>query len=330
MADNSIFDIMAVESKLRSEKFGNHTNETGLMTQGGSDMAGHTEELSNPGLKNNTLLHIQSLLPSFTKSEQKVASIVLQQTDSVIYSSVIDLAEKAGVGETTVLRFCRKIGFRGYQEFKLALAQELVAPVKNLHGEVGEDDSLETMAQKVTATNQQAIADTAALFDPEQVERCVELLQQADTIHFYGVGTSAVTAQDAKYAFLRIGLRVDAMSESHLQAMAAATLGPGDVAVGLSVSGSTKDTIDSLKVAKEAGATIICITHYRRSPITNVADITLLTAAQEGPLQGGSLAAKIAQLHVLDVICTTIALRNKEKALTYKERTAKAVLERKY
>ncbi|MGF9826530.1 MurR/RpiR family transcriptional regulator, partial [Brevibacillus agri] len=70
-------------------------------------MAGHTEELSNPGLKNNTLLHIQSLLPSFTKSEQKVASIVLQQTDSVIYSSVIDLAEKAGVGETTVLRFCR-------------------------------------------------------------------------------------------------------------------------------------------------------------------------------------------------------------------------------
>lgn len=297
-------------------------------------MTGHQEELSILGtatiLKTNTLLQIQSLTPSFTKSEQKVASIVLQQTDSVIYYSVIDLAEKAGVGETTVLRFCRKIGFRGYQEFKLALAQELVTPAKNLHGEVGEHDTPDIIAQKVTATNHQAISDTSALLDGEQIERCVELLQKAGTIHFYGVGTSAVTAQDAKYAFMRIGLRVDAMSESHLQAMAAATLGPGDVAIGLSVSGSTKDTIDSLKVAKQAGATTICMTHYRRSPITNVADMTLLTAAQEGPLQGGSLAAKIAQLHVLDVICTTLAMLTKEKALLYKERTAKAVLERKY
>ncbi|MED4784815.1 MurR/RpiR family transcriptional regulator [Brevibacillus choshinensis] len=288
------------------------------------------EALSAGAVKTNTLLQIQSLLPSFTKSEQKVAQIVLTQTEGVIYSSVIDLAEKAEVGETTVLRFCRKIGFRGYQEFKLALAQELVNPVKNLHGEVGEDDSLGIIMQKVTATNRQAIEDTSALFDMEQLERCVEQLRTAGTIHFYGVGTSAVTAQDAKYTCLRIGLRVDAFTESHLQAMAAATLGPGDVAVGLSVSGSTKDTIDSLKVAKEAGATVICITHYRRSPITNVADITLLTAAQEGPLQGGSLAAKMAQLHVLDVICTALTMQNKEKALMYKERTAKAVLERKY
>lgn len=288
------------------------------------------DALSAANVKTNTLLQIQSLQPSFTKSEQKVAQIVLTQTESVIYSSVIDLAEKAEVGETTVLRFCRKIGFRGYQEFKLALAQELVNPVKNLHGEVGEDDSLGMIAQKVTATNRQAIEDTNALFEMEQLERCVELLRTAGTIHFYGVGTSAMTAQDAKYTCLRIGLRVDAFTESHLQAMAAATLGPGDVAVGLSVSGSTKDTIDSLKVAKEAGAAVVCITHYRRSPITNVADITLLTAAQEGPLQGGSLAAKMAQLHVLDVIATALTMRNKEKALKYKERTAKAVLERKY
>lgn len=297
-------------------------------------MTGQQEEwlnaLSASSVKANTLLQIQSLLPSFTKSEQKVAHIVLAHTESVIYSSVIDLAEKAGVGETTVLRFCRKIGFRGYQEFKLALAQELVNPVKNLHGEVDEEDSLSTITQKVTSANRQAIEDTHALFDPEKLENCVELLRTANMIHFYGVGTSSVTALDAKYTCLRLGLKVDAFTESHLQAMAAATLGPGDVAIGLSVSGSTKDTIDSLKVAKQSGATVICMTHYRRSPITNVADITLLTTAQEGPLQGGSLAAKIAQLHVLDVICTALTMRIKEKALMYKERTAKAVLERKY
>lgn len=278
----------------------------------------------------NIVLQIQSLLPSFTKSEQKVAQTVLPQTEDVIYFSVLDLAEKAGVGETTVLRFCRKIGFRGYQEFKLALAQELVTPVKNLHGEVSEDDSLQTIAQKLNAANQKAIEDTTALFREDELARCVELLRNARTIHFYGAGTSAMTAQDAKYTCLRLGLRVDAFSESHLQAMAAATLGEGDVAVGLSVSGSTKDTIEALKVAREAGATVICITHYRRSPITQEADITLLTAAQEGPLQGGSLAAKIAQLHVIDVLFTALAMQIRETALLYKERTAKAVLERKY
>lgn len=278
----------------------------------------------------NTLLKIQSLFPSFTKSEQKIAQLVLAQTEQVIYTSIIDLAEKAGVGETTVLRFCRKIGFGGYQEFKLALAKELVHPVKNLHGEVDENDSMNMISQKVATAHQKAVKDTHVLLDTDLLERCVELLRTAQIIHFYGVGTSAVTAQDAKYVCLRLGLRVDAFTEAHLQAMAAATLGPDDVAIGLSVSGSTKDTIDALQLAKQAGAATICMTHYQRSPITRVADMTLLTAAQEGPLQGGSLAAKIAQLHVLDVMLTALSMRIKEKAILYKERTAKAVLERKY
>lgn len=276
------------------------------------------------------LVRIQSFQKALTKSERKVAEVVLAQAENVIYFSVTDLAEQAAVGDTTVLRFCRKIGFKGYQDFKLALAQELVNPVQSLHQEVTDEDSPIVIAQKVTATNVQAIQDTFTLIDPEQLERAVTVLQKANRIHFYGVGTSGITALDAKFKFLRIGLPVDAYNDGHLQAMAASTLEKGDVAIGISVSGSTKDTVDTLKLAKEAGATVICITQYTRAPITKIADIVLLSAAKEAPLQGGALSSKIAQLHVIDILYTALAMGIKDKAIDYRKRTAKAVLNKIY
>lgn len=277
-----------------------------------------------------TILRMQNFMKAFTKAERKVAETVLSQLENTIYYSVTDLSEQAGVGETTVLRFCRKIGFKGYQEFKLALAKELVHPVKSLHQEVTEADDPIVIAQKVTATNIQAIQATLGTLDPKQLERAVDLLTEANRIHFYGAGTSGVTAIDAKYKFLRIGLPIDTYTDAHVQAMAATTLKKGDVAVGISVSGSTKDTVDSLTLAKESGAAVICITHYARSPITKIANVVLLTAAKESPLQGGALSSKIAQLHVVDILHTAIAMRIRDKALHYKEKTAKAVLNKIY
>ena len=118
--------------------------------------------------------------------------------------------------------------------------------------------------------------------------------------------------------------------DPHLQAMSAATLGPQDVAVGISHSGSTKDVVDSVSRAKAAGATVICITHHARSPITRVADIKLLTASSESPLGSGAIRSKIAQLHVLDVLFTGVVMRMRERALEYTEKTAEAVLDKLY
>jgi DNA-binding MurR/RpiR family transcriptional regulator len=278
----------------------------------------------------NLLLHLNSYLKAITKSERKVADVVLAQSDNVIYYSVTDLAEKAGVGETTVLRFCRKIGFKGYQEFKLALAKELVHPLKNLYQEANDEDSPSSIAQKVTETNLSAIRDTLSILDAEQLAKTVKAITSARRIHFYGVGSSGVTALDAKFKFLRIGLAVDAFLDSHLQAMAATTLNSDDVAVGISVSGSTKDTLDALSFAKEAGAKIISITHYSRSPITKLSDWILLISAKEGPLQGGALSSKIAQLHLIDILCTATSMAMKTRALEFKEKTAKAVINKIY
>lgn len=273
---------------------------------------------------------IHSHMNAFTRSEKIVAQFVLDRLTDIIYLSVTDLAEQADVGETTVLRFCRKVGFKGYQEFKLAIAQDHVQPISNLYGDVNQDDELQVMMQKITNTNIKSLQETLSLLDPKQLEYAIDLLNSAKRIHFYGVGTSGITALDAKSKFLRIGLQVDAVSDSHLQAMAAATLTAEDVAVGITVSGSTKDTVDALKLAKENGAKVIAITQFARSPVTKVADAILLMAGKEMPLQGGSLAAKIAQLHTIDLLFTGLSMRTSDKSLYYKEKTAKAVIDKIY
>ncbi|WP_218091836.1 MurR/RpiR family transcriptional regulator [Paenibacillus solanacearum] len=278
----------------------------------------------------NTLLAIRSQLNALTKTEAVVAAYVLEHPEDVIYLSVTDVAEKAGVGETTVLRFCRKLGYRGFQDFKLLLAQDLVQPAGHTPEEVKADDDPATLRQKLVASHSRILEDTGKLLDAAKLGQAIELLAQADTIQFYGVGSSGLTAQQAAHSFSRIGKKSDAKQDTHFQAMSASLLTERDVAVGLSVSGSTKDTIENLRLAREGGARILCITHNARSPITKLSDVDLLMAAKENPFQGSSLSAKISQLTVIDILLAGVSLRLQEAAGKFRERTAKAVSEKLY
>lgn len=266
---------------------------------------------------------INSHYPSLTNSEKKIADYVLDHLQKVVYYSVTDLAYEVGVGETTVLRFCRKIGMKGYQEFKLTIAQSLVS----MEQEKEESDNLiDTIANNTI----KGLEETASMISESDLNVAIEMMDKAKSIHFFGVGTSGVTALDAKTRFLRIGRQTEAIVDSHLQAMSAAALTEEDVVVAISVSGSTRDTLESLEIAKENGAKIIAITYYTRSPITQFADIVLTGGAKESPLGGGSLIAKISQLYVVDLLCTGLVLKDKEAVLQMKEKTAKAVVSKRY
>lgn len=270
---------------------------------------------------------LHSYRHALTKSEQKVAAFVLDHAEEAMYLPVTDLAVRAGVGESTVLRCCRKLGFKGYQEFKLALAKDHEKAASFFEDDVRPGHG---MVHTITSNNIKALQETVSLLDETELEDVVDAMFRARYVHFYGVGTSGITALDAKSRFLRIGFPADAVADSHLQAMAAATLCEKDVAVGITVSGSTKDTVDALAAAKKNGATIVAITQFARSPVTKNADRILLTGGKESPLQGGSLAAKMAQLHMIDLLFGGIALRMQEKALYYNEKTAESVLGKIY
>lgn len=271
---------------------------------------------------------IRSSQPSFSRAELKVAEYVLNHPEEVIYRSVTELAELCGASETTVIRFCQNLGYRGYQEFKLVLARDLVVPAENAQESVSVHDDLADIARKILYNNSQVLKDTNDVLDLEQLNQAVNTLLKAKRVHFYGTGASGFTAGDAKYKFMRIGISADAFSDAHMQSMAASLLGPGDIAVGITYSGSTKDILHALQVAKGNGATVIAITNFARAPVTRIADIVLLTASRETALRSGALNSKISQLHVLDLLFTGVAMREYDRAMETTERTSRAVADK--
>lgn len=282
------------------------------------------------GELSHALLRIPTVYESLTKSEQKVADTVLRDPEAAVFYTITDLSEKSEVGETSVIRFCRKLGFRGYQEFKLSLAQNVSKPEEQMYGDILEDDGLSTVIKKISGFNTQVIQNVMSLLSERDVQAAVKAVVSSNRLFFFGVGSSGITAMDAKYRFMRLGFNAVAESDSHVIAMNASLTGKGDTVFGISTSGSTKDLVESIKLAKANGAFIICLTSHARSPITQYADVVLLTTSKESPLQGGSFASKLAQINVLDILSTSVALAEKQRTYNAIEKTAKSVLDKLY
>lgn len=272
-----------------------------------------------------TLLSIRSHISGLTKAEQKVAQYIVTNAPEVIYQSVTEIAERADVGETTVLRLCRKLKFQGFQDFKLSLAQDLVKPAEHLHMEITDGDDPLTISQKLISGHIKVLEQTRELLQTEQLNQAVELLAAATNIHFFGVGSSGISAMQADHSFMRMGKNSHSNPDTHFQAMKAALMGKDDVAVGLSITGSTKDTLDNVALARKAGAKVIAITSNIRSPIVREADIVLLTVARENPFQGSSMSSRLSQITVIDILSLAVSLHMKEDAFKYREMTAKAI-----
>jgi len=275
----------------------------------------------------NIFTTIHSKYNNLTNTEKKVADYILDNSEGVVYMSITDLADHCGVGESSVFRFCRSLSYKGYQDFKIALAHSITAEneIPQLTDKVLMNDTMDQVSSKVLSSNISALNETYNLIDNEKMDQAIERLLQAERVIFFGVGSSLMTAMEAKIKFMRITNKTECSIDSHLQMMSAALMTKRDVAVVISYSGSTKDTIEVAKRAKESGATVISITRFVKSPLTSYSDLTLLCGANEGPLQGGSLSAKISQLYLLDVLYVEYFKRTYEDSIRNKESTAASV-----
>lgn len=268
----------------------------------------------------------------FTRAEKKVADFVMADPKSVLYMSITDLADACDVGDTSVFRFCRDLKLKGYQDFKVMVAQTLGTEIdaSQITGMVQPGDSTEIIAQKLLSTNIAALNETYGLIDIGKIQRAVDWMLHAQRIVFFGVGSSLMTAMDACNKFMRIISNVTVTPDTHLQSISASLLCKKDLAVIFSYSGSTKDTVEMARIAREQGAKVISITKFEKSPLTEHSDLTLLCGSNEGPLQGGSLSAKLSQLFLLDVLYMEYFQRTLEKSTQNKKLTADAVAEKLY
>lgn len=268
----------------------------------------------------------------FTKTEKLVADYVLAQPNQVVYQSIGDLATASRVSETTVFRFCRALGQKGYQAFKMHLAQALAATSQEAAalqhtGAVGFGDDLEVLAQKVFSCHMSALGETLNALDYKDLRQVVRWMAGPGAIYFFGVGDSMVAALEAQSRFMRITSKTHMYQDLHLQLMAASLMAPEDVAVLFSYSGATKDTLHIAAQAKEKGARLVGVSRYPRSSLSKLCDIVLLCGATEGPLQGGSTAVKMAQLFLLDVLYLEFFKQTRELSTRQRKHSAAAITE---
>jgi transcriptional regulator, RpiR family len=276
---------------------------------------------------------IDSLYDSLTKTEKKIAKTILSNPQLLNQASLSAIAVDLDVGEATFIRFCRTLGFKGFTDFKMDLAIELATQDKSettlLDTDVTVEDSAQNIALKLQAVINNVITETMNLLDFKELEKVVKAFRQAKRIFLFGVGSSGITAEDAKNKFMRIGLQMDAATNNHFMYMQASLMQKGDVVMGISHSGYSQETTHALGIAHKAGATTIALTHNLRSPITRVADLVLINGHRQGQMQGDSIGTKIAQLFVLDLIYALIVQAEEEKATKTKQKTLNVILEQR-
>ncbi|EWM14568.1 MurR/RpiR family transcriptional regulator [Kutzneria sp. 744] len=275
------------------------------------------------------LVRIRSLLPGLARAEQRVAKVVLDNPQVVAHRSITEVAEAAGTSETTVTRFCKAIGVGGYPELRIALAADTARTAARIDRDLGSDiaptDDLSQVVGKVAFADARAVEETAEQLEIPTLSAVVDAVAAAGRVDVYGVGASAFVAADLQQKLHRIGRVSFAWSDTHIMLTSAAVLSDGDVAFGISHTGATADTVEALRVAREHGATTVALTNFPRSPISEVADHVLTTAARETTFRSGAMASRIAQLTVIDCLFIGVAQKHLDSARNALESTYEAV-----
>ncbi|TCI36241.1 MurR/RpiR family transcriptional regulator [Exiguobacterium sp. SH4S7] len=260
----------------------------------------------------NGLARIRGAYSTLSKKEQRIADYMLKQPELIIHHTINQVADDLDVAESTVFRFCQRVGFKGYQALKIALASDIVAPLQDIHEDITQDDTPLQIAEKIFATNVKTIESTRQILEEATMQQAVDLLLSARRIEFFGSGGSAVIALDAYHKFVRSGLLVTANLESHMQLMSASQLTTDDVAVLISHSGASKETLDVAHVCRDRGVPIIAITNYAKSPLSKLADVALYTVSQETEFRSEALASRIAELSLIDALFTVVMMQRGE------------------
>ncbi len=262
-----------------------------------------------------------------TSAEKKVADYAVIHQQQTQFMSISELAEEAGVAEATISRFCKRLGYKGYSAFKLAIANATAGRQEPgaIRREGLEEDSLEGICRAAYENDVDALRQTMELLRPEFIRKAADMIASAGRVLCMGQGGSMILAQECAHLFSTIQMNFQAVMDSHMQAIAASQLTAGDVVIYFSYSGSTTALLKNLQLIQERKARSILVTRFPKSPGAAYADVVLQCGAREGPLQGGSVAARVAQLYLMDVLFREICRRDPEGCRSRQEMVAEVL-----
>ena len=246
----------------------------------------------------------------FTSAQERIVNFLQQNSKEALDLPINELAERCAVGDATVIRFYRSIGYENYSTFRIALAKELSEnEIRPIYEEVEKHDGLTDVIRKVIDSSIQGISDLENLLSPQAIEDITHHFQNASMIHVIGLGASGVVAQDAMHKLMRLGLKINTYTDSHLMTIAASVAQPDEVFFAVCHSGETTDILRTLELAKQQGCYTCAITSYMNSSITNVVDSYLLSCTRETKMRSDAMISRIVQLIVIDVLYVKLSLQ---------------------
>lgn len=254
------------------------------------------------------LRQLASVRDSVGPARQKVVDYVLQNPEEVVQLSVTELAGLTDTSEATVVRLFQELKFKGYQDFKIQLSRSLAGGANTLGTDIAPNDPPEAVLEALFNTSVVTLRDTLKMVDRAALRAAVGILAEARRIEFLGAGGSGTVALDGYHKFIRLGIPVNALTEEHNAAQACAVLGEGDVVVAISHSGSTRSVLEAVRLAQEAGAKVIALTRFGRSPLERMADVVLHTLSPETAFRSEAIASRIAQLVLIDCLMVSVYL----------------------
>ncbi len=294
----------------------------------------NTEKKSMSEQDISIFAEISNQYDHLTNAEKKIADYVLSNKGAIQYLSISELAYECHVGDATVSRFCKRLKLQGYNSFKIAIAKssahhEALVAASAEDGSQAKgpavEDSVISVAKSLYGTYTEALNQTMNCLRPDEIRKAVDLLESAGRVYCMGQGGSMIMAQEAAHLMSTISGKFFAVQDSHVQTSTAAIMTPRDVVLFYSYSGSVKDSVDLIKLARSQGAKVILITRFLRSPGARIADIVLQCGSNEQPLQLSSVNAKFAQLFVTDILYQELCIRDPGGTCANQEKIAEAL-----
>ncbi len=261
---------------------------------------------------------------SLSRSEKRVADVVIADPQSAVRASIQSLSALAGVSEPTVIRFCRALGADGFQEFKLLLAQNLASKDTYFYQDVSPDDDSQSLSHKIIDSAIASLVQIKSQLDYSAVTKAIELYLACSRVEFYGSGGSGVVAEDAQLKFFRLGKPAIAYSDSHIQHATAALLDESVLVIAISASGQNKDLIHTLSIARESRAKIVAIT-AAKSAISKLADVTLSVDVAEDSDIFSPVKSRLAQIVLLDILAVGAGVKGGARTLENLEKASHAI-----
>jgi RpiR family carbohydrate utilization transcriptional regulator len=279
------------------------------------------------GQQRPLLIYLQAILPSLNPTERQIADYVLEDPERVLSSSISEMQRGSGASVGSIVGFCRMLGVKGFASFKIALARELAQGGLSATSRSIEEQASLSLFENVFQFHMQSLKETLQLNDERTLQQAARILELGRKVEFFSIGMSYPVAYTACNKLRLIGIPAATQSDAHLQLIAATQLQKGDVAFGISCSGSTYETVQCMQVARENKATTLSITNCMKSPISVHSDLVLYATPSEIKYFQAPLASRITQLALVDALFVAIAQHRKNKTALQLQRAGEKLLQ---